>query len=102
MPPKRPHKAIVRVPATTANLGPGFDCLGVALNIHNVVNVWEGSDNEPVPMSQADINYEEGEATPRPGTKPLLVTQPLGPSYTIDKGEVVWQNWHFRFRLDPR
>ncbi len=59
-------------------------------------------DNEPVPMSQSDINYEEGDATPRPGTKPLLVTQPLGPSYSIDKGEVVWQNWHFRFRLDPR
>ncbi|MDT7816719.1 MAG: primary-amine oxidase, partial [Acidobacteriaceae bacterium] len=59
-------------------------------------------DNEPVPMSQSDINYEEGEATPRAGTKPLLVTQPQGPSYTIDKGEVMWQNWHFRFRLDPR
>jgi primary-amine oxidase len=59
-------------------------------------------DNDPVPMSPGDINYEEGEATPRAGTKPLLVTQPLGPSYTIDKGEVVWQNWHFRFRLDPR
>ena len=25
----------VRVPATTANLGPGFDCLGMALNLHN-------------------------------------------------------------------
>ena len=59
-------------------------------------------DNDPVPMSKGDIDYEEGEAIPRPGTKPLLVTQPLGPSYTIDKGEVVWQNWHFRFRLDPR
>ena len=23
----------VRVPATTANLGPGFDCLGLALNL---------------------------------------------------------------------
>jgi primary-amine oxidase len=59
-------------------------------------------DNDPVPMSKGDIDYEEGEATPRAGTKPLLVTQPLGPSYTIDKGEVLWQNWHFRFRLDPR
>jgi primary-amine oxidase len=59
-------------------------------------------DSEPVPMSSGDINYEEGEATPRAGTKPLVVTQPLGPSYTIDNGEVVWQNWHFRFRLDPR
>ena len=59
-------------------------------------------DNDPVPMSQGDIDYEEGDATPRPGTKPLVVTQPSGASYTIDKGEVVWQNWHFRFRLDPR
>jgi homoserine kinase len=25
----------VRVPATSANLGPGFDCLGIALNLYN-------------------------------------------------------------------
>ena len=29
----------VRVPATTANLGPGFDCLGMALDIWNTVEV---------------------------------------------------------------
>jgi homoserine kinase len=28
---------IVTVPATTANLGPGFDCLGAALNLYNQV-----------------------------------------------------------------
>lgn len=27
------------IPATTANLGPGFDCLGLALNLHNRVQV---------------------------------------------------------------
>ena len=59
-------------------------------------------DNDPVPMSTADINYEEADTLPRAGTQPLLVTEPLGPGYRIDKGEVVWQNWHFRFRLDPR
>ena len=32
----------VRAPATTANLGPGFDCLGMALDIWNVVNVRPG------------------------------------------------------------
>ena len=31
--------AIVRVPATTANLGPGFDCLGLALKLYNRVQV---------------------------------------------------------------
>ncbi len=25
----------VRIPASTANLGPGFDCLGMALNLWN-------------------------------------------------------------------
>jgi homoserine kinase len=29
----------VRVPASTSNLGPGFDCLGVALRIYNTVAV---------------------------------------------------------------
>jgi len=26
----------VRVPASTANIGPGFDCLGIALNMYNI------------------------------------------------------------------
>lgn len=29
------EKVIVKVPATSANLGPGFDCLGIALNLYN-------------------------------------------------------------------
>jgi homoserine kinase len=29
----------VQVPATTANLGPGFDCLGMALELYNTVEV---------------------------------------------------------------
>jgi homoserine kinase len=29
----------VRVPATTSNLGPGFDTLGVALSLYNMVKV---------------------------------------------------------------
>ncbi|NPV28637.1 MAG: homoserine kinase [Firmicutes bacterium] len=33
----------VQVPATTANLGPGFDCLGMALNMHNTVTLEEGA-----------------------------------------------------------
>jgi primary-amine oxidase len=59
-------------------------------------------DNEVMPMPKGDIDYEEADSTARVGTRPILVTQPEGPGYTIDKGEVVWQNWHFRFRLDPR
>ena len=34
----------VRVPATTSNLGPGFDCLGVALQLYNFVTVARASE----------------------------------------------------------
>lgn len=30
---------VVLVPATTANLGPGFDCLALALDLHNTIEV---------------------------------------------------------------
>jgi homoserine kinase len=45
---------IIRVPATTANLGPGYDCLGVALQIHNRVTVAREAGGElhaPEPSS---------------------------------------------------
>lgn len=32
----------VKVPATTANLGPGFDCLGMALQLYNTITVKTG------------------------------------------------------------
>ena len=34
-------KFSIKVPATTANLGPGFDCLGLALPIYNTITVEE-------------------------------------------------------------
>ncbi len=34
----------VRTPASTSNLGPGFDCLGVALRIYNVVTISRAKD----------------------------------------------------------
>ena len=34
-------KFSVKVPATTANLGPGFDCMGLALPIYNTITVEE-------------------------------------------------------------
>ena len=64
--------------------------------------VLDVADSGPIPMPAGDINFEESEATPRENTTPLLITQPDGPGYKIDRGEVSWQNWHFRFRLDPR
>lgn len=42
--------ATVRVPATSANLGPGFDCLGVALQIYNHVRLTRGRALSSHPM----------------------------------------------------
>ena len=37
------HRSVtVRAPATSANMGPGFDCLGIALDIWNIVTVEVG------------------------------------------------------------
>ena len=35
----RMQQVTIRVPASTSNLGPGFDCLGVALRIYNSVTI---------------------------------------------------------------
>lgn len=39
-------KKIIRTPATSANLGPGFDCLGLAWNIYNTFEVSLSSCDE--------------------------------------------------------
>lgn len=47
------NEVTIRVPATTANLGPGYDCLGVALQIYNRVTVSRTGDAEANPMVAA-------------------------------------------------
>ena len=37
--PRIGKKVIVEVPSTTANLGPGFDCLGAALDLNIRFNI---------------------------------------------------------------
>jgi homoserine kinase len=44
---------IVRVPASTSNLGPGFDCLGVALAMSNSVTVIRRRKPSPLPVAPA-------------------------------------------------
>ena len=55
-------KVTVKVPATSANLGPGFDCLGLALPIYNTITIEEtvlpGTGIEINLLSEDDI-YDE-------------------------------------------
>lgn len=41
----------VRVPATTANLGPGFDAMGIALGLYNTTTVTRGRGVDPGEMA---------------------------------------------------
>jgi primary-amine oxidase len=39
---------------------------------------------------------------PRSDLKPLLISQPEGPSFTVEGYEVRWQRWRFRIGFNPR
>ncbi|HMJ06643.1 MAG TPA: homoserine kinase [Chthoniobacterales bacterium] len=61
------QQVTVRVPASTSNLGPGFDCLGVALRLYNHVMVRRRSGVPPDPMmTEAAARFFE-----RTGGKPF-------------------------------
>ena len=50
-------KVSVKVPATSANIGPGFDCLGMALPIYNIVTI----DETVLPGTGVEINILSNE-----------------------------------------
>lgn len=74
------RRVTVRVPATTANIGPGFDCAGMALDIWNEVTI----------ERSATFSFEiEGEgASVLPRTRSNLVVQGLEAAYKAIGKEV--------------
>jgi len=56
----------------------------------------------------APVSRENAELTPRanaplrPPPAPLLISQPGGPGFQIQDGEVHWQKWRFRYALHSR
>jgi primary-amine oxidase len=59
-------------------------------------------DEGAVPMQDGTIDYEEATEPTHPETNPIEIRQPAGSGFKVTNGEVSWQNWRFRFRLDPR
>ncbi|MCR4430090.1 MAG: homoserine kinase [Tepidanaerobacteraceae bacterium] len=51
----------VRVPATTANIGPGFDCLGAALGLYNYIEMefWDKPEIEVMGEGRNEIIRDE-------------------------------------------
>ena len=55
----------------------------------------------PIPPEMPKYDYPS-QNPPRSPLKPVEMTTPNGPNFTIDGGRVRWQNWSFHLRLDRR
>lgn len=58
----------VKIPATSANLGAGFDCLGLAVNLYNYVDMEisdridiSSADNTSIPTNKHNLVYSSAE-----------------------------------------
>ncbi len=82
----------VRIPASTSNLGPGFDCLGVALRLYNDVTIQRGRGPRLAPMVRAASAHFFAAAGLRPFpffgeiTGQIPVSRGLGSSVTVRLG----------------
>lgn len=65
MPDPHFQRAVLRVPATSANMGPGFDCIGIAVDVWNETEVWIGNGS-------IDIAGEGEDSLPRDGGNLLI------------------------------
>ncbi len=86
------QQVTVRVPASTSNLGPGFDCLGVALRIYNDVIVTRGAKSRPqaVVEEAADLFFQHTRRAPFSFSASITDNIPpsrgLGSSVTVRLG----------------
>ena len=72
----------------------------VNMNTHKVVDL---TDTGVVPITPSSQDFDEksiGKLRERP--RPLLITQPEGASYQMNRQEIRWQKWHFRYTMHPR
>src|SRR5262249_10550356 len=106
-PPEEKGKRLVRALcwARSAPLDNGY-----ARPIENIVAVVDLNrkqllrleDYGVVPLPPDAGNWTRDAHAPRGGLKPLEVSQPAGPSFTIQGHGVTWQNWSFRVGFTPR
>jgi homoserine kinase len=87
------EKVTIRIPASTSNLGPGFDCLGVALRIYNRVIVSRATKRgslAPIEAKAADLFFKRTKrrrfAFSCSATEKIPRSRGLGSSGTIRLG----------------
>src|SRR5438270_7069513 len=87
------EKVTIRVPASTSNLGPGFDCLGVALRIYNSITVRRTKDHrhqEKIVAEAANLFFKRTKLRPFAfscsGKEKIPRSRGLGSSATVRLG----------------
>ncbi len=84
----------IRVPASTSNLGPGYDCLGVALRLYNDITVTRGRGKTVPPMVAAAAEKFFARAAVAPFAFRVRITgevpmaRGLGSSVTVRLGTI--------------
>jgi primary-amine oxidase len=56
----------------------------------------------PVPAEPSKFHLPEGRPEDLQGLRPIEITQPEGPSYTVEGDRVTWANWSFGLGFDAR
>jgi homoserine kinase len=88
------QKVTVRVPASTSNLGPGFDCLGIALRLYNNVTISRrrGRPADTIVRAAAVAFFERAQRKPFPFSCAIAGEVPscrgLGSSVTVRLGVI--------------
>jgi primary-amine oxidase len=61
-------------------------------------------DTGAVPVPEESGNFDDPAVTgpPRTSQKPIEITQPQGPSFTLDGHLLEWENWSLRIGFDAR
>ena len=111
-------KIKIRIPGTTANLGPGFDCLGLALNLYNTFTFEESlqwkfihfeeryaNDMNLVVRSMRKV-YEKANKPLRPFSisieEQVPISRGLGSSATCILAGIVAANYFLDFHLSDQ
>ncbi|MBX9742640.1 MAG: homoserine kinase [Chthoniobacterales bacterium] len=88
-----PHSVTISIPATSANLGPGFDCFGVALTLNNNVTLQKEKElrsHSPMIEEAAAAFFKKTNLVPFPFSISIAGDVPssrgLGSSVTVRLG----------------